>query len=154
MVTIVCVSALAGLKAKFFVVVINPYYHYITKIDMRLFTWQEGRQEATKSIQKMAIWNYFGFDIYLLKFPKGVRIGEHLDVVEGKEHHRINYTIKGAWMLMQYDSKAAKTVWLPQRDRMWHKFRPDITLHGAQINLDSLILSIGWTKKAVDKTNV
>jgi len=108
---------------------------------MKYFQWQPGRCVATQDIQKFPIWSWLGFDVYLLKFPLGKKVATHLDPVEGKEHYRFNFTIKGCWIL----TKGEDTI--NQMRNSYHVFRPDITPHSAKFLTDCLVLSIGWTKK-------
>ena len=108
---------------------------------MKFFKWQPGRQEATKNILKFPIWSWLGFDVYLLKLPKNQVIFPHTDKVEGAEHHRINITLYGNWYL-QHDNQTFHEVIGDM-----HYFRPDEVEHSAIVVKQSLLLSIGWTKK-------
>ena len=108
---------------------------------MSFLTWQPGRSEATKNIQKFPIWAWLGFDIYLLKFPKGQKVLTHTDRYEGKKHYRFNFTIYGFWRL----AINGKTI--NQSIGSGHMFRPDINPHAATFRTDCLVLSIGWVKK-------
>lgn len=108
---------------------------------MKFFRWQPGRSKETEKISKFPIWSWLGFDIYLLKFPKGQKVAFHFDKVEGKRHFRFNFTIYGYWRLMRDASTK------DQAAGSYHLFRPDIELHAATFLTDCLVLSIGWIKK-------
>lgn len=108
---------------------------------MKFFRWQPGRSAATENIRKFPIWSCFGFDVYLLKFPKGQLVSTHLDPVEGKKHHRFNLTLWGFWTL----TLGEKTTYQSACDG--HLFRPDIVPHSAKFLTDCMVLSIGWTSK-------
>lgn len=105
---------------------------------MKFFTWQPGRQEATKDILKFPIWSFFGIDLYLLKFPANKEVATHLDVVDAKKHFRLNITLTGEWILTI--NQTQKT----QQAGDYHLFRPDIQEHSAKFIKTSLVLSIGW----------
>ena len=62
--------------------------------------WEKGRQEATKSVQKLKLLSGKTWDCYLLKLPSGSEVEPHFDKVEGKEHHRFNLTLFGLWRVL------------------------------------------------------
>lgn len=107
--------------------------------------WEKGRQEATKSVQKLLLLSGKTWDCYLLKLPSGSEVEPHFDKVEGKEHHRINITLWGFWkVFIQNHPIYKKNLW--QFPFKMHKFRPDIQEHSAKIYKNTLLISIGWVK--------
>lgn len=99
--------------------------------------WQKGRSKETESLQKMKIWSKWGSDCYLLKFKEGTDIKEHLDIVEGKKHYRLNITLWGDWIFFKGISGDIK------RAGSFDFFRPDIIKHSGYIRKNSLVLSLG-----------
>lgn len=125
---------------------------------MKLFKWTQGRQEATKGISKLKIWIGKTFDVYLLKIPattNGV-VGWHFDEVPGKEHHRINIVLWGAFSFSYKDNSQNigfgdeyKRQNIHTKDMFmgnFVKFRPDIMEHAGHANWTTVMLSIGWIK--------
>lgn len=111
--------------------------------------WQNGRQPATKDLQKLLLFKGKSWDCYLIKIPKDKHIDWHYDKIEGKEHHRFNLTIWGIWTFWR--AKEIQKNWIEQSYQFcdmfsWQKFRPDIEEHMARIYSNTWILSIGWTK--------
>jgi len=113
---------------------------------MKLFRWEEGRQQSGYFKMLLAQSKRFKFDCYLLKYTTGSAIKMHTDPVEKGEHHRINIIVK--------KSKGGGDFW-----RKWGKndgsrfvyFRPDIQEHCvSEITEGSrYVLSIGWIKNVV-----
>lgn len=105
--------------------------------------WEKGRQGT--GYLKMKIASGKTWDCYLLKYPKGTMIGEHLDPVPGREHHRINFTFKranGGWFFKVINGECVRFT------QRYIKFRPDIETHGVtQVRSGTrYVLSIGWVK--------
>lgn len=114
--------------------------------------WSEGRQGGGYLKLKLLESKLFKFDLYLLKFPSGSVVHDHIDPSqEGYEHHRLNIILKKVnpkkgGVFYTYLPNGLKQRW---KVRMV-KFRPDITKHGmTQIAPDdwSLWLTIGWLKR-------
>lgn len=63
---------------------------------MRWFQWEKGRQNS--GYYKMCIFCFYRppvpFDLYLLKYPPGSWVPEHIDTVEGYKHYRANIIVK------------------------------------------------------------
>lgn len=115
---------------------------------MKLFQWQKGRQKATEQIQKLTLWSCWGFDVHILRAAKGAVVGKHTDPVDGKEHHRMNITVSGDWLLELYEAEAEEPA--TRRHCVGvdnYQFRPDIEPHGARFLKDTVILSLGWARK-------
>lgn len=110
---------------------------------MKFFEWSGGRQTATSALTKFLVCAGSFFDVYILFFPEGCKIDWHFDPVENKEHHRINVTLKGAW---RFWIAGEGPVGSFQGFGSYHKFRPDIQEHRAEVFRKSIVLSIGWVK--------
>lgn len=117
---------------------------------MKFLKWQQGRQNATRDVEKLLIWNKKWFDLYVLYLPKGKVADWHFDVVENKNHHRINITVWGLWRFwfkkqvefFGHKKEYPSFEWnFPFR---FKKFRPDVTEHKAEIFKNSVVISIGW----------
>jgi propanediol utilization protein len=84
-------------------------------------------------------------DFYLLRFPAGVAVPKHKDIVQpGFEHHRINFTIYGSRI-------PGQRMFILGPIRRWgrfDKFRPDLYEHGLPVISSTIyMLSFGWLKK-------
>lgn len=108
---------------------------------MKFLKWQHGRQTATRDVKKLLIWNKKWFDLYILYLPKGKVADWHFDVVENKNHHRINITLWGLWRFW-FKKQTESFEW--QFPFRFKKFRPDTTEHKAEIFKNSVVISIGW----------
>ncbi|AOT07681.1 hypothetical protein [Pseudoalteromonas luteoviolacea] len=111
----------------------------------RLFRWQKGRQKS--GYQKMLVMGAYWaikFDVYLLKFPEGSEVPEHIDEVSSGRHFRLNLVLKkankGGEFICQsplYESNRIKF------------FRPDCCVHAVTKveQGNRLLLSIGWIRR-------
>lgn len=54
--------------------------------------WQNGRQGTGYLKKKM--FDFWKMDCYLIKYPDGSFIPEHIDKVDDKKHYRLNIVIK------------------------------------------------------------
>lgn len=119
-----------------------------------LFKWQQGRQQT--GYFKMLLAKGKSWDCWLLKYEAGAFIPLHKDVIEGKEHYRLNICLKRA----DYGGKFYIPMYGFSEDdhdfcrkgistRRWHLFRPDLVEHGVTRVVEGTryILSIGWTKE-------
>ncbi|KID57503.1 hypothetical protein JF50_09925 [Pseudoalteromonas luteoviolacea] len=110
-----------------------------------LFRWQVGRQKS--GYQKMLLlgarWP-IKFDVYLLKFPEGCEVPEHVDAVSSGRHFRLNLVLKKAKKGGEFMCQTP----LYESDRVKF-FRPDSCVHAVtQVEQGSrLLLSIGWIRR-------
>lgn len=110
------------------------------------FSWIEGRQGSGYSkIRLLEILKPFAMDMYLLKFPEGASIPEHIDPVQsGYNHYRLNIILKkslsGGEFLSETHILNFKRVKL---------FRPDISKHSVTkvVGGSRIVLSIGFLLK-------
>jgi hypothetical protein len=118
---------------------------------MKFFKWLPGRISGLEyyklPIYKFKIFN-FGFDCYILKYPKSkwilMSLPKHFDKVENGEHWRLNIQIFGDSMFYVINKNGNKKYY-PQRFIL---FRPDIQEHGLEIynRKDCVKLSFGFVK--------
>ena len=108
--------------------------------------WKEGRQETGYFKCKLA--GGRRWDCYLLKYPVGSYLPDHIDPVDvGREHHRINVVLKRAERGGNfYISQHPRFADLSKKRII--KFRSDIYRHGLTpvIKGTRYVLSIGWIK--------
>lgn len=110
------------------------------------FIWKTGRQSSGYS--KMALLESLWpipFDLYLLKFPEGSEIPEHVDKVdEGFKHYRLNIILKKS--LSGGEFMAEKSIINLSRIKF---FRPDISKHSVTkvVGGSRYVLSFGFLLK-------
>lgn len=110
------------------------------------FLWKTGRQSS--GYAKMALVESLlpiPFDVYLLKFPEGSQIPEHVDTVkEGFRHYRLNIILKKS--LSGGDFMTEKSIINWPRIKF---FRPDISKHSVtKVVVGSrYVLSFGFLLK-------
>lgn len=110
------------------------------------FTWKQGRQSSgySKISLIQAMWP-IPFDLYLLKFPEGSQIPEHVDKVdEGFRHYRLNIILKKS--LSGGEFMAEKSIINRTRIKF---FRPDISKHSVTkvVGGSRYVLSFGFLLK-------
>lgn len=107
-----------------------------------MFKWEAGRQGTGYEKLKLFESKWLKADCYLLRYKPGSNAPYHRDpTVPGYEHHRINITLKRAWI--------GGDVWIEDRGHVLSrifKFRPDIYDHAVSIVRAGTryVLSIGW----------
>ena len=116
---------------------------------MLKLNWQPGRQNS--GYLKLKLLGMFNFDLYILKYPPESFLKPHRDPVEGKRHHRINWTFwraPGAYFYIR--RKNGMLVFDRMMPRIF-KFRPDIETHFVLNGTEgtSYALSLGWVTKMV-----
>lgn len=110
------------------------------------FTWKTGRQSSGYS--KMALLESLWpipFDLYLLKFPEGSEIPEHVDKVdEGFKHYRLNIILKKSISGGEFLTEKSIINW--SRIKF---FRPDISKHSVTkvVGGSRYVLSFGFLIK-------
>ena len=110
----------------------------------KLFKWDKGRQLS--GYQKMLLirsqW-LFKFDVYLLKFPQGSEIKQHVDTVTSGKHFRLNIVLKKAKQGGEFICN--DLIFETARIKL---FRPDICTHSVTevVRGERYVLSIGWVK--------
>ena len=107
--------------------------------------WKRGRQET--GYFKLKLLQLKNFDCYLLKFPQGSEIPEHIDPVMFKRHYRLNIVLKKARVGGKFLAHSGKKPIIN-----WPRvilFRPDVTSHGvSKIEKGTrYVLSFGWALK-------
>lgn len=103
--------------------------------------WTKGRQNSTYN--KKLLFQSERFDCWLLYYPKGSFIQEHIDEVdEGKNHYRLNIILIKAKQGGLF--KSITTILNLGRIIL---FRPDISPHRLTVVKKGyrVVLSIGWT---------
>lgn len=118
----------------------------IKKMRQEAFRWSAGRQGT--GYQRMLIltakWPV-PFDLYLIKYPTGSWIPQHVDPVEPNfRHFRLNVILKRAQSGGQFVVK--KCIWASNRIKL---FRPDTEPHEVlRVTQGSRwVLSLGWKCK-------
>jgi hypothetical protein len=89
--------------------------------------WQQGRQgmfDGNNYFKKVLLEinnNFFGFDVYILKYPNKFYLKPHKDVVKNKKHYRLNIEFFGKGKFT-----CEKTIF-----SFWriYLFRPDSNVH-------------------------
>lgn len=69
---------------------------------MKWLAWEQGRQNTGYYKMLLAYCKFpawirkyvLGFDLYLLWYPEGTEIPEHVDEVKGYRHYRVNVVLK------------------------------------------------------------
>ena len=115
-------------------------------MNLNVLKWEIGRQVSGYSKMLILTGKFpIPFDMYLLKFPQGSFIKEHVDAVqEGYKHFRLNIILKKSKSGGIF--KAEKNIFETSRIKF---FRPDIYKHSVS-KVDSgyrLVLSIGFLIK-------
>lgn len=107
--------------------------------------WQRGRQES--GYFKRKIFSFASFDCYLLKFPEGSEIPEHIDPVLQKRHYRLNIVLKKPKKGGKFLAHSGRKPFLNTSRVIF--FRPDATSHGvSKVEKGSrYVLSFGWALK-------
>ena len=107
--------------------------------------WNIGRQNTgykklTIFNKKINLFNFYGFDTYIIKYIDGNYIPKHIDEVKFGKHYRINIILKkcegGEFICKNYKSYLNGRIIF---------FRPDLEEHEVTVCKGTrLILSIGW----------
>lgn len=110
------------------------------------FKWQSGRQSSGYSKISLleSMWP-IPFDLYLLKFPEGSQIPEHVDKVDkGFRHYRLNIILKKSLSGGEFLSEKSIINW--SRIKF---FRPDISKHSVTkvVGGSRYVLSFGFLLK-------
>jgi hypothetical protein len=110
------------------------------------FRWRSGRQGT--GYDKMLLVQGrlpLPFDLYLLRFLIGTRIGPHTDKVESGEHYRLNIILKPARRGGEF--QCADPIYVNRRIKL---FRPDRSEHSVtRIDEGTRdVLSLGWVRHA------
>lgn len=110
------------------------------------FKWQMGRQSSGYSKVSLfkSMWPV-PFDLYLLKFPEGSQIPEHVDTVkEGFKHYRLNIILKKSLSGGEFLSDKSIINWTRVKF-----FRPDISKHSVTkvVGSSRYVLSFGFLLK-------
>ncbi len=108
---------------------------------MRLWKWQPGRQKNSH-YEKFPLWYFriwkWGFDAYIIRYPKDTYLGLHKDIVPDGEHHRLNITLSGyAPLFIDNKGSIFSRVIL---------FRPDLHAHSVYAYKKTVKLSFGFVK--------
>jgi len=110
------------------------------------FKWQTGRQSSgySKITLLESLWP-LPFDLYLLKFPEGSKIPEHVDAAdEGFRHFRLNIILKKSHSGGEFLSESSIINW--SRIKF---FRPDVSKHSVTqvVGGSRYVLSFGFLLK-------
>ncbi len=106
--------------------------------------WIEGRAGTGYYKFPLLKSNLLKADCWLLKYPEGSYIPEHLDPVDSGKHYRLNVVLKGA-IGGTFCCKNTILNWWNGRVVL---FRPDIEKHQVTpiTKGQRLVLSIGWRR--------
>ena len=98
--------------------------------------WQPGRQGT--GYRKWRLAQGRSWDLWLIDYPRGSSIPEHVDPVPGKRHYRLNLRL---WGEDVFEGQA-----LGQLGRLTF-FRPDVMPHSVRrVGSRRLVLSFGWVR--------
>lgn len=115
-------------------------------MNLNVLKWEIGRQVSGYSKMLILTGKFpIPFDFYLLKFPEGSFIKEHVDPVEfGYKHYRFNIILKKSKLGGEFISETH----IFETDRVKF-FRPDIYKHSvSQIKKGTrIVLSLGFLIK-------
>lgn len=112
---------------------------------MKNFRWEKGRQDSRYSKMLIATAKFpVPWDFYILKYPVGSEIKEHVDPVSDRCHYRLNIIIKKAKKGGEFFTE--KSIINTSRIKF---FRPDLYKHSlTKIEKGSrYVISIGWAVK-------
>lgn len=116
---------------------------------MKNFKWENGRQDSGYSKMLIATSKFpIPWDFYILKYPVGSEIREHVDPVTDSKHYRLNIIVKKA--KKGGDFFTEKSIINLPRIKF---FRPDLSKHSlTKIEKGSrYVVSIGWAVKNKDR---
>lgn len=118
---------------------------------MKLFKWQRGRQSSCRYFKFpflfTRIWR-FGFDGYILAYPRKAFLVPHKDKIEGRMW-RLNITLKGSSRFFLWKGDGMDAKFIPSSKR-FHLFRPDLYSHALISKTRTYKLSLGF---AIFKNN-
>lgn len=111
---------------------------------MKLWKWIPGRQEKTE-YYKFPLWQFrilmYGFDAYILRYPKNTILRWHKDPIEDAHHWRLNIKLSGdAEFTILRDGQ------LRSSSSIFQLFRPDKHYHSLKVYSPTLKLSFGFVK--------
>lgn len=115
---------------------------------MRWPKWEAGRQgTGYQKLELLSRWKYFSrvkWDLYLLRYPVGSGIPEHLDPLPGHRHYRLNIYL---WNAQSGGNPEHSDTILT--NRFFTLFRPDIAKHSVSkvTHGTRYVLSFGWSRR-------
>ncbi|MDD5165040.1 MAG: 2OG-Fe(II) oxygenase [Candidatus Pacebacteria bacterium] len=118
---------------------------------MKNFRWESGRQDSGYSKMLIATAKFpIPWDFYILKYPVGSEIHEHVDTVTDRAHYRLNIIIKKPKKGGNFFSE--KTIFNSSRIKL---FRPDLYKHSlTRIEKGTrYVISIGWAPRLLKLMN-
>lgn len=102
--------------------------------------WIKGRQKGLE-YYKLVLWQFvigkWGFDAYILHYPKPCELPAHKDPVDGS-HYRMNLTLKGK---SEFICEKELVNW-----EFLHIFRPSLYTHSLKVLTETYKLSLGFAK--------
>jgi hypothetical protein len=108
--------------------------------------WKPERQG--RGYFKLRLISLISADAYIIKFPDQSEIPGHLDVIPGKEHHRLNIWLRKPWRSGKFWYSEVQNG--PRRyiSNRFNYFRPDLVYHGLSPvkGRTGYMLSIGWSR--------
>lgn len=114
-------------------------------INSQILNWKAGRQGT--GYLKLLLRQGSFYDVYLLKFPEGSMVPEHIDLKYGVKHTRLNIVLRQAEEGGEFI--CARPILSTRRIKL---FRPDLEKHSVTTvkKGERLVLSIGiglpWRK--------
>jgi hypothetical protein len=112
-------------------------------------SWKKGRQRA--DYYKMLLFGSatFPVDVYLLSYPEGAELPEHVDPVPGYKHFRLNIVLRKPRWGGHFRCETA--IWNTRRIKLFRSDRPH-----SMTRIEwgrRLVLSIGWVIREEDATD-
>jgi hypothetical protein len=100
--------------------------------------WESGRQGT--GYRKLLLLGGHRWDLWLLDYPAGSHVPDHVDEVEDLSHYRMNVRLFGQ------DSFEADDRWVLRAGRLVF-FRPDVARHSVRkVDRRRMVLSLGFTR--------
>lgn len=103
-----------------------------------MFNWIKGRQLS--GYERLTFINTKWVDLHLIRYPIGIGIPKHKDIIPNKNHYRLNVRLIGP-----DNFECEKVIF-----KFWRFicFRPDLYIHSVTpVERKRLVLSIGWSIK-------
>lgn len=102
--------------------------------------WEAGRQGT--GYRKLLLAGSKRWDLWLLDYPSGSHVPEHVDEVKGFRHYRVNVRLFGEDAFEPVDRRDRRVL----RIGRMAFFRPDVVKHAVwKVDRRRMVLSLGFT---------